>query len=68
MENNKTFDPYDLTTYDNQVTRPMSFGELTLMFHRFKIMMEEEPNRCTPEEFIQGENLRRGIFPNKQKA
>jgi hypothetical protein len=48
--------------YENRVTRPLEFGELCLILTRFQIMLEEEPNRYTVEEFIQQEDFRRGMF------
>lgn len=45
-----------------QVSRPIGHGELGLILTRFKIMMEEEPDRFTVEEFIEQENFRRNLF------
>ncbi len=46
----------------NKETRPLKFEELCLILARFKIMLEEDPNRYTIEEFIQQEGFRRAIF------
>jgi len=51
-----------ISSYENKLTRPLKFGELCLILTRFQIMLEEEPNRYTIEEFIQQEDFRRGMF------
>jgi hypothetical protein len=51
-----------ISSYENTVTRPLKFGELCLILTRFQIMLEEEPNRYTIEEFIQQEDFRRDMF------
>jgi hypothetical protein len=51
-----------ISSYENKVTRPLKFGELCLILARFQIMLEEEPDRYTIEEFIQQEDFRRGMF------
>jgi hypothetical protein len=51
-----------ISSYENKETRPLKFGELCLILARFKIMLEEEPNRYTIEEFIQQEDFRRAMF------
>jgi hypothetical protein len=51
-----------ISSYENKVTRPLKFGELCLILTRFQIMLEEEPNRYTIEEFIQQEDFRRDMF------
>jgi len=43
-------------------TRPLEFGELHLILVRFQIMLEEEPDRYTIEEFIELEDFRRNLF------
>lgn len=43
-------------------SRPISRPELELIITRFKIMMEEEPDRYTVDEFIEQENFRRNLF------
>ena len=51
-----------ISSHENKETRPLKFGELCLILARFKIMLEEEPNRYTIEEFIQQEDFRRAMF------
>ena len=51
-----------ISSYENKLTRPLKFGELCLILARFQIMLEEEPNRYTIEEFIQQEDFRRAMF------
>lgn len=51
-----------ISSYENKLTRPLKFGELCLILTRFQIMLEEEPNKYTIEEFIQQEDFRRGMF------
>jgi hypothetical protein len=51
-----------ISSYKNKVTRPLKFGELCLILTRFQIMLEEEPDRYTIEEFIQQEDFRREMF------
>lgn len=51
-----------INNYENKETRPLKFGELCLILARFKIMLNEEPDRYTVEEFIQQEDFRRNIF------
>lgn len=51
-----------ISSYENKVSRPLKFGELCLILTRFKIMLEEDPNRYTIEEFIQQEDFRRAMF------
>lgn len=53
---------HDISNYENKATRPLKFGELCLILTRFQIMLEEEPDRYTIEEFIQQEDFRRGMF------
>jgi len=48
--------------YEGKESRPLKFGELELILIRYKIMLEEEPNRYTVAEFIQQEDFRRGLF------
>jgi len=48
---------------ENRTSRPLHYGELTTILMRFQIMLEEEPDRYTLEEFIIQENFRRDIFP-----
>ena len=52
-----------ISSYENKLTRPLKFGELCIILTRFQIMLEEEPNRYTIEEFIRQEDFRRGMFP-----
>lgn len=52
-----------ISSYENKLTRPLKFGELCLILTRFQIMLEEESDRYTIEEFIQQEDFRRGMFP-----
>lgn len=49
-------------TNEGKESRPLKFGELELILIRYKIMIEEEPNRYTVAEFIQQEDFRRGLF------
>lgn len=51
-----------ISSYENKLTRPLKFGEICLILTRFQIMLEEEPNRYTIEEFIRQEDFRRGMF------
>lgn len=51
-----------ISSYENKVTRPLKFGELCLILTRFQIMLEEEPDRYTIEEFIHQEDFRRSMF------
>ncbi len=51
-----------ISSYENKLTRPLKFGELCLILARFQIMLEEEPNRYTIEEFVQQEDFRRSMF------
>jgi hypothetical protein len=51
-----------ISNYENKVTRPLEFGELCLILARFQIMLEDEPDRYTIEEFIEQEDFRRGLF------
>lgn len=51
-----------VNSYQNKTTRPLEFSELSLILRRFQIMLEEDPNRYTIEEFIQQEDYRRDIF------
>lgn len=50
------------SSYENKISRPLKFSELCLILTRFQIMLEEEPNRYTIEEFIQQEDFRRSMF------
>ena len=50
------------SSYEGKESRPLKFGELELILIRYKIMLEEEPNRYTVAEFIQQEDFRRGLF------
>lgn len=50
-------------------TRPLTFGELHLMFERFQIMLEDKDPRNIKhsiENFIKGENFRRNLFPENK--
>jgi|TARA_Y100000310_G_scaffold329935_1_gene400654 hypothetical protein len=51
-----------LTKYKNKKTRPLTLGELEIILLRYKIMLEEEPDRYNTIEFIEQEDYRRGIF------
>ena len=62
-ENGKALVLHDvISSYENKLTRPLKFGELCLILARFQIMLEENPNRYTIEEFIQQEDFRRAMF------
>ena len=50
------------SSYEGKESRPIKFNELELMFIKYKIMLEEEPDRYTEAEFIQQEDFRRGLF------
>ena len=43
-------------------TRPLSFAELEIILIRFEMMLQQEPNRYTIQEFIQQEDFRRELF------
>lgn len=49
--------------YGSKKSRPIQFSELCLMLARFEIMLKEEPDRYTIEEFVQQEDFRRDLFP-----
>lgn len=44
-------------------TRPIEMAELEIILLRFKIMLEEEHDRYTIQEFIEQEDFRRDLFP-----
>ena len=44
------------------LSRPIHFDELCIILERFKIMLEDEPERYSIEEFIMQENFRRDLF------
>lgn len=48
--------------YEGKESRPIKFSELVLMFIRYRIMLQEEPDRYTEAEFIQQEDFRRSLF------
>ena len=50
------------SSYEGKESRPLKFSELELILIRYKIMLEEEPDRYTEAEFIQQEDWRRGLF------
>jgi len=52
--------------YSDKKSRPLLFNELTLILARFQIMLEEDSNRYTIEEFLRQEDLRRDMFPKKK--
>ena len=63
MKNNENLNISGIgSSYENKVSRPLKFSELCLILTRFQIMLEEEPNKYTIEEFIQQEDFRRGMF------
>lgn len=51
-----------LNKYKNKKTRPLTLGDLEIMFIRYKIMIEEEPDRYNTIEFIEQEDFRRNLF------
>ena len=50
------------SSYNGKESRPLRFGELELILIRYKIMLEEEPDRYTVAEFIQQEDFRRSLL------
>jgi hypothetical protein len=50
------------SSYEGKESRPIKFSELELILIRYKIMIEEQPDRYTEAEFIQQEDFRRGLF------
>ena len=51
-----------LKKYENKKTRPLSLGDLEIMFIRYRIMIEDEPDRFSTIEFIEQEDHRRKLF------
>lgn len=48
--------------FKGKFSRPFSLGELEIILIRYKIMLEEEPDRFSISEFIEQEDFRRNIF------
>lgn len=51
-----------LNKYKDKKTRPLTLGDLEIMFIRYRIMIEEEPDRYNAIEFIEQEDYRRNLF------
>lgn len=51
-----------LDKFKDKKTRPLSLGDLEIMFTRYRIMIEEEPDRYSFIEFIEQEDYRRDLF------
>jgi len=51
-----------LNKYKDKKTRPLTLGDLEIMFIRYRIMIEEEPDRYNTIEFIEQEDWRRNLF------
>jgi hypothetical protein len=52
-------------SYENKLTRPLTFSELTLILTRFEIMVNETPGMYSIQEFLQQEDYRRELFPKQ---
>jgi len=57
-----------LDKYKDKTTRPLSLGDLEIMFLRYRIMIEEEPDRYSTIEFIEQEDFRRVLFEKAPKT
>ena len=53
-----------LNKYKDKKTRPITLGDLEIMIIRYRIMIEEEPDRYNAIEFIEQEDWRRNLFSN----
>lgn len=53
-----------LNKYKDKKTRPLTLGDLEIMFIRYRIMIEEEPDKYSTIEFIEQEDWRRNLFSN----
>lgn len=51
-----------LNKFKDKKTRPLTLGDLEIMFMRYRIMIEEEPDRYNTIEFIEQEDYRRNLF------
>ena len=51
-----------LNKFKDKKTRPLTLGDLEIMFIRYRIMIEEEPDRYNTIEFIEQEDYRRNLF------
>lgn len=56
-----------LAKYDGKKTRQLNLGDLEIMFLRYRMMIEEEPDRYSAIEFIEQEDFRRNLFPEKNE-